>query len=209
MHQRPRVPRNRAEDLPSISDRRNGVEPRRIGGIGRVTSRIALILHAAGLAVVDVVGRDSLAAQLLRRLDEGGRQAHLDVPLNVAVEEEDTGVIDLEAQHGIRVGIDGDGVAAWRGLIEGQIMPCPRASVAGRTVQNLELMSVHVERMDGTIEIVDNNFDDITITEDERVYIPIDDGVGVGSASGGHGVQSRYVLSDVRLVVEASAGTLR
>ena len=51
-----------------------------------------------------------------RGFDHGGGEARSYVPLNVAVEEPDTGVVGAEAQDKVAVWVDEDGVAShWRG----------------------------------------------------------------------------------------------
>lgn len=81
---------------------RNGFETGGVRDIG-ITTSITGGRNVEQFAVIEMVGRENLAAQLFGRLDDSGSQAHLHVPFNVAVEQEDTGIVGLETQHGIRV----------------------------------------------------------------------------------------------------------
>ncbi len=149
-----------------------------------------------------VVG-ESHATEPIRSLNDSGGQAHLDVPLNVAVEEEDTRVGGDVAQHGERVCHDGDGIALRRLGVVVHVTARPSTGATAGTVKNLELMAVKMERVDGAVVIVDDNLDDVAIVDNERIDKTVDTSVGIGSPRSGNAVKCGNLLGNIRLIVEA------
>lgn len=150
--------------------------------------------------------REGQVSQPVRRLNDGGRQAHLDMPFNVAMEQPSARVGGLEPQDGVRVRHDRDGVAPGRLLV---VVGVPAGPVPGAglgAVENLEVMAVEMERVGGSILVVDHDLDDIAVVDNEGVDLAVDDGIAVVVARGGGRVQGRHLLVDVCQVVEASAG---
>lgn len=80
------------------------VKPGGVRVINGVTPGVPGVRDILELAVVDVVSRESPAAKLLGRFNDSSRQPHLNVPLNVAVEEVDSRVSSPEAENSVRVG---------------------------------------------------------------------------------------------------------
>ena len=153
----------------------------------------------------EVVGRKLHAAEPVGRLDDGRRQAHLDVPLDVAVEQPDARVVGLEAQHRERVRHDGHRVAHRRRRRVVDVPGRPVARPRARAVEHLEVVAVQVERVRGIIDVVDDDLHDIAVFNDEGVDLAVDDGVGVEVAGGRRAVQGGDLLADVGEVVEAGA----
>lgn len=153
-----------------------------------------------------VIG-DGKVAEPLGGLDDGGRETHLDVPLNVAVEEVDAGVLGLEAQNGVGVAHDGDGVAARGLLVEaGAGDAGPDACAGSGASDDLEVVAVEVEGVVGFVVVVDDDVDDVTVVHDEGVDGAVDEGVGVVLAGGGGRVEGGHLLVDIGGAVYASAG---
>ena len=146
------------------------------------------------------------AAQAVGGLDDGGRQAHLDVPLDVAVEQPDSGVVGLEAQHGEGLGHDGDRVAHGRRRRVVDVAARPVARAADGAVEDLEVVPVQVERVGRVVLVVDHDLHDVAVVDDVGVDLAVDDGIGVFVAGGRGGVEGRHALGDVGDVVDARAG---
>lgn len=162
-----------------------------------VAGGVALRRNSVPMAHILVGGRDADGLlQDLRRFDEGGREAGFDVPLDVAVEQPDACMFDqfglessngicrvliwivgLEAQHEVAVCKDGDSVAAHGDCREIGRVAVVGASVWGRSCDNLDMMTVEVERVGVGVDIVDHDLDDFVVLQDE--------GVGVDSVDGG------------------------
>ena len=152
-----------------------------------------------------MVGRKGQALQALGRLDDGGGQAHLDVPLDMAVEQPRAWVGGPEAQHSERVCHDGHRVALHRraGVVDVAVRPAARP--AAGAIKHLEVMAVQVEGVRGRVEVVDHDLDEIAVGDDEGVDLAVDDWVGVEVAGCSSGVQGGYLLGDVCDIVEVSA----
>lgn len=72
-----------------------------------VTSCVALGWETLRLAqLVVVVGNGLLLGKHVGRFDHGCDQAGFNVPLDVAMEQEDTWVVGLEAQHNVAASVD-------------------------------------------------------------------------------------------------------
>lgn len=99
-----------------IGGGRCGVKPSQIKTI--FTSSISADALRVGSAGVVMALRGSVQAVLegLGGLDDSGHETSLDVPLDVAVEHPDTWVIGAEADDGVAVVLDHDGVASDRGV---------------------------------------------------------------------------------------------
>ena len=150
-----------------------------------------------------MIGGESHITEPIRSLNDSGGQAHLDVPLDVAVEEEDTRVGGDVAQHGERVGHDGEGIALRRLGVVVHVTTRPSTGATAGTVKNLELVAVKVERVDGAIAIVDDNLDDVAVVDNERIDKTVDTSVGIGSPRSGNTVEGGNLLGNIRLIVEA------
>lgn len=194
-------------DLPDIGDRGSQVHAGLVKNVLGVAGSIALdrnILLGAGSAVVI---RDGKVAEHLRGLDDGSSQTHLNVPLNVAVEEVHARVGSLETQHSVRVAHDGDGITTGRLLVQASAVGTgPVTSAGGRALEDLEVVAVKVERVDGLIPVVDDDVDNLAIADNEGVDGAVDGRVGVVLTSGGDGVQGGNLLVDVRAAVHTGAG---
>ena len=150
-----------------------------------------------------MIGGESHVAEPIRSLNDSSSQAHLNVPLNVAVEEEDARVGGDVAQHGERVGHDREGITLGRLGVIVHVTARPSTGATGGTVKNLELMAVKMEGVDGAIAIVDDNLNDVAIVDNERIDKTVDTGVGIGFTRSRNGIKSGNLLGNIRLIVEA------
>jgi len=180
-----------------VVGRRYGSHTGGVGRVGSVTSSVTGCGDAQLAASVKVVLWEGQIAQAVRGLDNGGSETHLDVPLDVAMEEPDAGVGGIEADDGMRVWHDGHGVAARRGAGVAAVRARPVARAAGRTGQDLEVMTVQVERVRCGIDVIDDDLDDIAVIDDEGVDLAVDIWVGVVVTRGCRTVERRHLLPDV------------
>lgn len=131
---------------------------------------------------------------------------YLDVPFDMAMEEENAWVVGLEAQDGIGVGIDMDDVPPrWLGgetIGAAWVVTCP----ATWTVHDLELVPVEVEWVDGAILVVDDDVNNVVVAHDEGVDGAVDQRVGVGVACCGCSVQGWDLLRYIWLSIDARSG---
>jgi hypothetical protein len=141
--------------------------------------------NVLSLADVDVLLGDGVVVELLGRLDEGRREAHLNVPFNVAVEEEDTGVVGGEAQDGVGVGVDSQDVTAGGSSAGARVATAPNTGIRGSPLDDLELMAVQVEGVDGSVQVVYNNVHSVIVVDNERGDITVESSVDVLVAEGG------------------------
>lgn len=152
-----------------------------------------------------------LAGELLldveRGLNDGGDEPRGDVPFDVAVEEPDAGVVGAEAEHDVAVGVDEDGVAAHGRRREGgYVGGVVEAGVVVAAVDYLEGVAVEMEGVFSGIVVVEDDFDDLVVAEDELVGVrAVYGGVGGVGAGGEDGVEGGYFRGDVCLAVEESA----
>lgn len=190
-------------DSPIILRVRNSLKACSIGVINRITSRIASGRNLEQITIMQMVCGEGLAGQELGCFDDCGRESHFNMPLDMTVEKKNARVISFEPQHGVGVGVDVDDVAPrWLGgEATGAAGVVARSAL--RTAHDLELVAVEVEGVTSVVLVVDDDVHDGVVTHDERVDVAIDDGVGVGVACGGGGVQRRYLLGDVGLAVDA------
>lgn len=143
------------------------------------------------------------AGELFRSLDDGSGQTHLNMPFNVAVEEEDARVVGLEAEDSEGPTIDGDGVTEGRGAGVVDVPLGPFTCARPGAVKDLEMMAVEMEGMTGGIKVVDYDLDDFAVLDDEGVDLAVDGRVGVAVACSGGRVQGRDLLGNVGQIVEA------
>lgn len=101
------------------------------------------------------------------------------MPLNVAMEEPDSRVVRLEADDSVAVGLDGICVAL--GWYAGEIPPLSSifTSSACRSFNHLELVSMQMERVNSSVEIVDRDLDNLPFTHHKWVDCTIDQWIGV------------------------------
>lgn len=176
--------------------------------IDSVSGSVAGSGHTHDLAGSHVVRREGLAADPLGSLDDGGSQAHLDVPLDVAVEQEHTGVGSLEAENSIRVGVDVHNIAESGEGVVASAAARPDTRVGLGALEQLEVVTVQVEGVNSSIDVVDDNVDNLAVRDNLRENVAVDNRISVGLADSSSSVQSRSVRHDEGLVVEAGAGVV-
>jgi hypothetical protein len=81
---------------------------------------------------------------------------------NPPMNKEDAWIIGLEAPDGRRIGIDKDGVAAYGHLRKG-LCAIIHGRVGGTSVDDLELVAMHVPGMAAGIEVIDNYFNALSL----------------------------------------------
>jgi hypothetical protein len=95
------------------------------------------------------------------------------MPVNMAMKECNTRIIDLESYDCITVLVDEESVAAHRRLRErwigGRSEGRSLAGTGTRAQDYLDIMRVYMERMRPAVEINDCELDDATIGDNERV----------------------------------------
>jgi hypothetical protein len=168
-----------------------------------VSGSITLIRDAKLVASSDVVSRDRCSTETVRSLNDGCSETHLNVPLNVAVEEINTWVGGLESQNSIRVGHDVNCVTHRRVRVDIRIWTRPLSRIGVRSVKHLEMVAVKMERVHSTVNVIDNNINNVTIFDDERMDSAIHNWVGVVCASCCCSVKGRYLLVNIRRAVDA------
>jgi len=99
---------------------------------------------------------------MIRSFEDSGCKASFDVEVDVAMNKEHAWIIGLEAPDGRRVGIDEDGVAAYGYLRKG-LCAIIHGLVGGTSVDDLELVAMHVPRMAAGIEVIDHYFNNVIV----------------------------------------------
>ena len=180
------------------------IRPRQIERVLRVVCSVARVAHAVVFAHLDLVLGDlDVAADVIRRLDQGGHEAGVDVPLDVAVEGPNAGVVGLEADDDVGVLVGHDGIALqWRrgdvGIVAGK-----GTDVWVAALDNLEVVAVNVPWVQVVVVVVDDDLNRLAVVENERIDLAVDDGVGrVFGAHGGGGVERGDFLGEVGDVVD-------
>ena len=119
--------------------------------IHRIPRRIALRRHIRISAALQMVLRNftcELGLDVEWGLDDSGNEPRGNVPLDVAVEEPDTRVVGAEAEDGVAVGVDEDGVATHGRC--GEVRGSGGVVEAGfvlAAVDDLEGVAVEMERV--------------------------------------------------------------
>jgi hypothetical protein len=81
---------------------------------------------------------------------------------NLPMNKEHAWIIGLEAPDGRRVGIDEDGVAAY-GYSRKGLCAIIHGLIGGTSVDDLELVAMHVPRMAAGIEVIDHYFNTLSL----------------------------------------------
>lgn len=169
------------------------------------------------------LGEGQLLLELEGRFDHGGHETGCHVPFDVAVEEPDalitcvrgsivqrpvmekregTGVIGSEAQYDVPVRAHHDGIPTHRELREGFVVDVD-ARFFGAADDGLEGVAVEVEGMFAGVHVVQHNFHDLVLFEDEGDgVLAVDGGVGGHVTRSQGGVERWDFGSDVGEVVE-------
>ena len=144
-----------------------------------------------------------LGLQLERRLDHGGDQPRVDVPLDVAVEEPDARVVAAEAQHDVAVGAHPEGIAAHGYRREGGVGRIVVAAVLLAASDGLEVVAMEVEGMFAWVVVVQDDLNDLVVGEYKGICVDAIDGwVGGVIAGGDGGIEGGKPRTDVGDAVE-------
>lgn len=171
-----------------------------------VTGSVTTVWDAQSLAVLNVGGVDLQdAGHDLRSLDDGGGETSLEMPLDVAMEQPDSGVVGLEADGNVLLGGDEDSVTAGgiRGVDVARVGTRSGVVLASAASDNLEDVTVEMEGVVTGIVVVDDDLDPLVVLDDHGVgVLSVDLGVGREVAGGQGGVQGGDLGHDVGDVVE-------
>ncbi|KAH3662871.1 hypothetical protein OGATHE_004447 [Ogataea polymorpha] len=194
---------------------------RKIFGLDVLTGQVEVVLVVAssitGVGHIDiftdllpVVGQSLVSLDSKRVLNQSESQTLGQMPFNVAVEKPNTWIVGLESDHKVRVWVHVKNVSShWvlRRSIWGRFVVRLRSIVRERwtSLDNLEHVTVQVERMLTGILVVEHNFDNFVLLKDKSVGVSTVD-VGIGSVLAGRqdSSKSRHLWSMVADVVEES-----
>ena len=99
------------------------------------------------------------------------------------MKQPDTGILCLESQHGVAVTVYGDGVALHRDAWELASIAIESSRIGCWSGNYLKLVAVEVKRMDGYVEIIDRDLNDVASFNYKWIDIPVDYGIRVVKAS--------------------------
>lgn len=124
----------------------------------------------------------------------------------MTVEKPDARIVGLEPQYDVAVWMNEKSVTPhgfrWESLISNV-----RAGLFLRANHCLERVAMQMEGMLAGIIIVQNDLDNLILTQDKSIRVTaVDDGIGGVVPSGQHGVERRDLWLDVRHIIEESAG---
>lgn len=141
-----------------------------------------------------------------RILDKRSQETGDDMPLNVAVEEPDTGVVGLESQNHVTIGPDDERIAT-HGLLgvgfDADALVLKGAGLLLGAVDGLEVVTVEMEGVAARVEVVEDNLDNLVLFEDKRVCVLTVDGRVDGVVTGReHAVEGGHLGLGVGDVVE-------
>lgn len=188
--------------IPIIRIRRKRVRTRQVREILGVTSSIACrrdVLHVTNRLVIS---RDGHLANFVGDFNDGRYKAHLDVPFDVTMEQPDARIARLVAEDNVAVCVHCNGVTShgYLGEVSGEAV---ESSFSGhRPFAHLKLVAVEVERMDGCVEVIHHNLNDVTFLYDEGIDGPIDLWICVLRSCADCCKERRYFLRNVSYVVE-------
>lgn len=181
--------------------------------------------RSGGADVVVVLGDSDGLLDVKRCFDHGRDEAAGEMPFDVTVEEPDARVVadgmlavmcllDKTARIDLRPESD-DEVAVWsypycvatHGLArkDAVVVWLVEAVFLRSSLDDLEVMSVQMERMLARIVVVQHDLDNVHFVKDERIRVGAVDGTICGVHAGRQGtVQCRNLWSNVGDVVESS-----
>ena len=151
--------------------------------------------------------RNILLLDQQRGLDKRRRQAGLNVPLDVAMEEPNARIVRLVPHHHIPARIDLDDIASHRLGGEAALLAGVGTGVFGGAGDDLEVVAVEMHGVAAGVVVVDDDFDDLVGFGDEGVGVgAVDKGVGGGLAGREGGEEGGHFLLEVGYLVEGCAG---
>lgn len=134
------------------------IRARQVQHILRIPCRIPLCRNAQCRTSIQMILRDS-QAQLLWGLHKRRTHAGSNMPLNMAMEEDNAWVVRREAQHNVARPRHKDGVATHGHGLEFADVVVPGAGVCGTAVGELRLVTVCVEGVGVFFAVVDHQLD--------------------------------------------------
>ena len=155
------------------------IRARQIERVLRVARGVTRVAHAVVLADLDLVLWDlDVPADVIGRLDQGGHEAGVDVPLDVAVESPDAGVVGLEADDDVGILVRHDGVALQGRRRDVGPVAAEGTDVRVTALDDLEVVPVDVPWVQVVVVVVDDDLNGLAIVEHEGVDLAVDLGVG-------------------------------
>ena len=134
--------------------------------------------------------------------DHGGDEAGRDVPFDVAVKEPDAWVVGAEAEDDVAVWGRHEGISLHRDGRKG-FVAYPVTGILLGARNGLESVAVEVERVAAFVVVVEDDFNDVVLFEDEGVGVgAVDDGIGGEGAGSKGSVESWDFGTRVGVVVE-------
>lgn len=124
------------------------------------------------------------------------------MPLDVAMEQPNTGVVGLEADNSIATSVDSDGVSLGRDSGEVSSVASVNSLVACWSFTDLELMTVQMKRVDCGVKVVYHDLHNVPFVDNERIYGTVNIRIGVRAPSGNRSEQGWHLLGDIGNVVE-------
>lgn len=171
-----------------------------------VTGSVAAVWDTQSLAVLNVGGVNLQdAGHDLGCLNEGGGETSLEMPLDVAMEQPDTGVVGLEADGNVLLGGDEDSVTAGGvGAVNvARVRTRSGVVLASAASDNLEDVTVEMEGVVTGIVVVDDDLNPLVVLDDHGVgVLSVDLRVGREVTSSQGGVQGGNLGHDIGDVVE-------
>ena len=205
--ERTQTTKHQRHDAPGLEPcrqrRRRLMRPTQVEQINRIARGIAFGRQLLGNAAINVIARDTDGfLQDIGGFNHGGDQARGNVPFDMAVEEPDARVVGAETNDEVAVGSDHEGVAAHGDGGEGLVADVVAGFLLGAD-DGLEVVAVEVEGVLARVVVVEDDFDDLVLLEDEGVGVGgVDGGVEGGGAGRQGGVEGGHFGADVGDVVE-------
>lgn len=128
------------------------------------------------------------------------------MPVDVAVEEPDTGIVGNKADDEIALGGEHESISSRRGGRESRVVVgivrdgvavqivVEGGAVRRRPIDNLEVVPVEMEGVRAGIAVIENNLDDVVMLQDDGMReVAVDLRIGRHVAGRQHGEQGRYL----------------
>ena len=119
------------------------------------------------------------------------------------MEQPDSRIVSYKSDDCVTTRVDRNGIPPHRHSGEITVMAVKASTARTRPLANLKLVTMEMERMNGSIEVVHRQLNDRPSLCNVRVHITVDLGIGVLCSGAESGEESRHFLRDIGDVVEA------